>query len=519
MITVVLAMASAVTAAPPPAPSDCDAACERRAAAAALARGEIRPAVERLREAVARHPDDSTLPLWLARAYLLDDNLFWAERTLRAALERQGESARLRLWLACIHLRQGDLELAEAELRRAPPLPEEEWRARQAMLEAFRLYLAQDPAAARRALEPVGRRAALLPEDRPVWAVLQRRLDRWWLDPVSGDIELAAGRTSNALAGAPTDPGGPGAGSALADLTLRARLAPPVGGRVRPVLDVEAIGHGVRDQAYRELSSLQAGVRLGAVHSAATWRLLAGVRAERLHLDQSPSRYAEALRGEVELERAGGWLLFAGGGHRSYRDERRTRQEWEAGAGGPFRLLPNLSIVAGATARLTDARLAAYDQRGATLALAARFGLGRGVSGRVAASGTWEDFPHSGGRQGLLTFGSPERRRDLSGKLTVGVWLRPWRGVRAGVEWQLARRDSTADDTPGFDFDYRESRARVVLRWVFRGDPWGPREAPTPADHVPLPWGLGAGDGGEEERIIDLLRQDEELRRGSSCGV
>ncbi|MCA1733332.1 MAG: hypothetical protein LC732_06980, partial [Acidobacteria bacterium] len=87
-----------------------------------------------------------------------------------------------------------------------------------------------------------------------------------------------------------------------------------------------------------------------------------------------------------------------------------------------------------------------------------------------------------------------------------------------GLEGQLARRDSTADGRAGFDFDYSESRVLLLVRFGFRADPSAPRAVHS-ADHVPLEWGLARGDGSETERIIDLLRQDEELRRGSSCGI
>ncbi|MCU0290493.1 MAG: hypothetical protein MUF10_00670 [Thermoanaerobaculaceae bacterium] len=511
-------LAAVAAATPPPAPP-CDAACERRVAQEQLARGELRPAVERLRGAVARHPDDPVLPLWLARAYLLDGNLFWAERTLHGALDRQGESAVARLWLACVHLRQGDPELAARDLAAAEKPPDGPWVSRKSLAEAFRAHLAADPSTARVALDAVGRRSPVFPEDLPVWSMLQRRLDPWWLDPVSGDMELGIGHTSNALAGSPTDTGATGTSSALADLELRLRLSTPAATAIRPVLELEVLGHGLHEQEYRELSSLQGAARLGGILTGARHRLLLGIRAERLLLDQSPSLYAEALRGEVEVEWSDGWLAFAGGGHRDYRDERRTRQEWDAGVGGPVRLLPGASTVMGATVRGSNAHSPAYDLRGASVAAATRFSLGRGVTARVAVSVSWDDYPHSGGPEGEQVFGTTEQRRDLTGKITLGVWLPPWHGLRAGLEWQLARRDSTADDRQGFNFDYRESRPRVLVRWTFSADPWAPPTTRPPADHVPLAWGLGPGEHGEDERIIDLLRQDEELRRGSSCGV
>lgn len=512
-----LLAAATGTAVPPPAPP-CDVVCERRVAQEQLARGELRQAVERLRAAVASYPDDPVLPLWLARGYLLEGNLFWAERTLRSALARPHDSTAARLWLACVHLRQGDPELAERDLAAAPAPGEPPWASRRALLDTFRAHLAGDPAQARASLETVDRNAQVFAEDRLVWNTLHRRLDPWWLDPLNADLEIGIGHTSNALAGAPTDSGSAGSASALADLTFRGRLAPPLETPFRPVLDFELVGRGLQESAHRELSSAQVGVRLGALLVHGDRRVLLGFRAERLYLDQSPSRYASAQRGEIEIEWSRGWLAFAGGGNRDYRDTARTRREWDAGVGGPLQMWTGSSTVAGLTIRGAQAHSPAYDLRGASVAAATRLRLGRGIIARIAATVAWEDYPHSGGAEGERLFGTTERRRDVLGKLTLGVWLPSWHGLRTGIEWQLARRDSTADDRPGFNFDYRESRVRLLLRWTFSSNPWAPRTV-SPPDHVPLEWGLGRGDSGEDERIIELLRQDEELRRGSSCGV
>ena len=91
-------------------------------------------------------------------------------------------------------------------------------------------------------------------------------------------------------------------------------------------------------------------------------------------------------------------------------------------------------------------------------------------------------------------------------------------GVRAGMRYELAWRNSTADLSVGLDnYDYTEHRAVIGLRWAWGGDPWLPR-AMRPSDHVALDYGVEEGTGsGDEERIRDILRQDEAARRGSSC--
>ncbi|MFZ5787827.1 MAG: CDC27 family protein [Acidobacteriota bacterium] len=511
----VLAVATATTSPPPPT---CDAECERRAAVACIEGREYRLAVDRLRAAVDRFPDDRGLALLLARAYLLDGNHFWAERTLRAALDRSGNDAALRLWLACVHLRQGDPDLAHEALRVVAEPPEGPLTSRERLLVAFQRYLDSRHDEARAALGGVGRTARVFPEDRPTWSTLQRRLDPSWLDPITAEFEAGVGYSSNAQAGSPTDPGTSGTESALADAAIRSRLAPPLGSRVVPVLDVEAIGRSFDESTAREFGSLHAALRPGVRFALGRQTILVGFRGERLYLDQTPSLYSEARRGELEIEWPAGALAFTGVGRRDYRDERRSRDEWDLGFGGPFGALRGVSLIAGATVRGADASSPAYDVIGVSAAAAARVALGRGASLRLTGTVVWDDYPHSGGEEGAFAFGTDERRQDLLGKVSLGVWIPAWRGARLGLECQLARRDSTADDRPGFNLDYAETRARVLLRWSLSSDPWAPRTV-SPPDHVPLPWGLGPGESGDDERIIDLLRQDEELRRGSSCGV
>lgn len=496
----------------------CDAPCEREAAVRLIAAGASRDAIARLRPAVARYPDDPVLPLLLARAYLAENNVFWAERAVRDALALRPEDGELRVWLACIHLRQGDPELAAADLGAAPAPAGGAASARWQLAEALGARLRGDDVAARAALAEVGRGAELYPEDRALWRMLHRQLDAWWLDPISGSLAAGGGHTSNALAGSPTDPGRSGNPSGLGLLDLRARLAPPAPGAVRPVLELELDGELLTDEAARDLSSLTGALRLGGMLAAGERRLLVAYREEALWLDQPDSHYADAHRAELELESRAGWIAALGGGRRTYRDERRSRWEGDLGVGLSFILPRGGSLATGATVRLADAQSPAWDQRGATVAAAASRELGHGFAARVTVSAAWDDYPHSGGFEGLLAFGTVERRRDLLGRLAIGATGPEWRGVRPVLEWRLTRRDSTADALPGYDFDYQESRVTLKLQWRFAADPWAPRVA-RPANHVPLDWGLERGDGSEPERILDLLRQDEELRRGSSCHV
>ncbi len=499
-------------------PTPCDPVCERQAASDRIERGETRAAVEGLKQALQRYPDDRRLVLLLARAYLVEGNLFWAERTLTQAVERWPDDTELRLWLATVHLRQADTDLMEQDLDPRLEPADGPQQSRWRLIEAFRLTL--DPGQQGAENDPAGVASieTLFPEDQPVWLSLRSKEDPWWLQSITGSADLAIGHTSNALAGSPTDPGASGGPSPLGLLELRTRFAPPSGGAVRPAFDLELLGNGIAAEQYNDLSSFQGGVRLGALVAKDRRRFAFGYRFERLDLNQQPSLYSEAHRAEGELEWLGGSVLFAGAGRRTYQDDRRSRWEADVGYGGALRLTRRAPLIAGATLRLADAESQAYDQIGLSGVASASFPLGRGAALRLAFSAVWDDYPHSGGEEGLEVFGTEEKRRDLLGRIGVVVSAPTRGGLRPSLELRYTQRDSTADEAPGFDFSFSEWRVLAWIRWTFATDPWGPRTV-TEDEHVPLDWGLEQRGGIEEERILDLLRRDEELRRGSSCGV
>jgi hypothetical protein len=243
-----------------------------------------------------------------------------------------------------------------------------------------------------------------------------------------------------------------------------------------------------------------------------------GMRSEALLLNQEESLYSEAYRGEFEIEWKRGTVAFGGGGHRSYRDQRRTRWEADAGFGGPLGRIDGMALVGGATLLLADAESPAYDQIGASAAVSTRVNVTGTTALEVAVKGAWEDYLNSGGEEGLAVFGTEDKRRDVLGRAVLTLWIRPWKRLQPRCELWYTRRWSTADETPGFDFSYREWRFEAWIRWNFSADPWAPKTARA-EDHVPLDWGLETGSGIQEDRILDLLRRDEELRRSSSCGL
>jgi hypothetical protein len=499
-------------------PGVCDLDCQQRTAEELIEEGEIRAAVEGLKRARERYPHDRRLTLLLARAYLFENNLFWAERTLHEAVARWPDDLELRTWLAAVHFRQGDPDLMRDDLRPDLQPTEDPLRARWNLLVASQARLSEDLRGAERALAEVDRRSTLFPEDLGLWAFLQASSDPWWSPSITGNLDLGIGRTSNALAGSPTDPGEEGEPSSLGLIDFRGSLVPSTRASVRPAFDLMIIANGLGNEAYRDLSTLLAGVRMGAVVSSDNRRMLFGYRAEALFLNQDDALYSEAHRGEFEIEWRAGSVLFGGGGRRSYRDSRRTRWEADAGFGGPLGRLGPAPVVGGATVLVAEAESPAYDQLGLSAALSARRTIvGTTVLG-VALSGVWDDYFNSGGEEGELVFGTEEKRKDLLARAVLTVWTPPWKRLQPRCELSYTRRWSTADTKPGFDFSFREWRIEAWLRWNFAAEPWGPKTARS-EEHIPLDWRLEAERGMHEERILDLLRRDEELRRGSSCGL
>lgn len=500
----------------PQAPMDAD--LEVRAATRMIDKGETENAVGRLKPAIEKFPGHRPLYLLLARAYLLEENFFWAERTVLRARERWPDDPEVRAWLAAIHLRQGDPDLVRHDLDPQQHPETDPQRARWRLLDASRARVMDDPAEEKTSRDHLFDIDELWPEDRPVWIGLIAHADPWWSPALTGTLDFGAGRTSNALAGSPTDPGLTGDPSNFLRTELRSRFIPPVHGRAKPVFDLEVLGNGLLNQDYRDLSTLLTGLRLGGLIDSATHRWDFGYRAEVVLIDQELSLFSEAHRLEVELELARGQAAFAGAGHRSYRDERRTRWEGDLGFGTPIGATRRFPVLLGATLRLADAQSPAYDQIGISAAASSTIPLGPRTTLRIGIAAIWDDYPNSGGEEGLHVFGTEEKRRDILGRIALTLWAPGWRNLRPGFELRYTRRDSTADEAPRFDFSYREWRATIWLRWTFSANPWAPRVVTDP-DHVRLEWGLDEGRAANQENILDLLRRDEELRRGSSCSI
>lgn len=501
---------------------DCggELACEVDVTWCLLEEGRARDAIKRLKPLVEEHPQEPAWAVLLARAYLADNNPFWAQRTLQQAIDRNPAACGLRAWLAWVHIGQGDLDLAREVLDR-PGCPDDPAnRGRWLLLEAFMADTEDDPRAPALVAD-VGDVPALFPEDERLYRYLRNKLRPGWIQPLHLSLETELGVTSNAKAGSPTDPSTEGSESFLGRMDLFGRFVWPLSGSVRPALETGLKGHGLAAEEARHLSYLELSARPGVILGGGATRLLAGYKVDYLVLNQDTEmrrRFYEGHRGELELE-SGSLTAFAGAGRRIFHENGRSRWEFDGGLGVSLAPLDRLHLLLALSLRGYQAVGDPYDLLGATALAVGRVRVGPGFIVRTGLTLSVDGYPNSGGDRGKDAYGTESKRFDVLTKASLGVWSPSWEGLRAGLSYELSWRESTVDQSNSIQsYDYLEHRGLLKLRWVFDLNPWAPRVVEPPG-HVPLDYGVGTagGLGMDEERIQDLLRQDEAARRGSSC--
>jgi len=495
-----------------------DLACWQESVECFIDDGRARAAVEALKPVAS----DPALARLLARAYAADGNLFWAQRTLHALLVADETDCESRAHLAWIDMQQARIEAAR-ELLDQPGCPREDAeRGRWRLLRAYAHDLANEASARHQALLAVSEADVLFVEDVDLYRHLRARDDPGWIEPVVARLELVAGYTSNGLAGSPTDaPTGASTGSALGRIDAVTTLVAPMAGSLRPALELGLRAHGLAadDPALREQSYLELSARPSILLGRALPRVTLAYAADLLlvnHADRG--RFYEGHRAEVEVEASEWVTVFGGGGRRIFREGGRSRWEADGGVGVSLPVGDRIHLFAVTAARFHRAVDPSYHRFGGTVALVARARPGLGTQVRTGVTLGVDDYFDSGGRpENEQAFGTDQARSDQSLKVTAGVWSPPLWGARAGLRYELAWRNSTADLSVGLDnYDYTEHRVVAGLRWAWGGDPFLPR-AVDGDDHVALDYGLEPGKGGDNESIRDILRQDEADRSGCSC--
>jgi hypothetical protein len=492
------------------APHGADA--ESRALAA---QGQGAQAIPLLKAEIERDPMSASLRLQLARAYLDDGNDFWALRTVASAVDLHREDCNLSLWLAWIQIRQGAVDQAREVLDGACAHWQPE-RARRALLMAMLEQQVGSQAQARAWLDEARAADFVYPEDRAAIGQLQNTLDPGHLPPITGRMEIGLGWAANAQAGSPTDPisAGKAKSSPAGQATIWVRFLTPGQTWVRPLLEADMRALGYSDATGRDFSYLSLGGRPGVQLGRGRRKALLAYHAESLLLaggdryDGGPLWFYDSHRGEAELEVTPGLMLFGGVGKRNFREMGRSRLEGDGGVGGTLDIGTRAHLLGAISGRYQDAANSAYDLRGASLLIAAEIRLPKRWSARTGFLASGDLYPRSQGYFDTAAYFT--NRRDILIKLSASAFMPPLADqVKLGLFYEFANRDSTAHP-----YAYTDHRVLAKLLWSFTADPWLPR-AVSPADHVAIDYGLVASELGE--RVQDLLRQNEDVQRSSTC--
>ncbi len=495
--------------------ADAQESCYESNALIMIEKGELKKALALLKQGVERFSESRALLLLLAKAYLEDDNDFWALRALSDWLERHPGDCEAGLRLSWVYLLQGSLDNARQALNEAVCPDNGPFAARRNLLASMIEKHDDKAQQAKESLDLAYNSQEIFPDDRKAVASLKPELDPMYARPLSWRLELWGGWTSNAQAGSPQDPNQETSHqSAFGNMSAWLRFSPNFNFWLHPSIegDVRALGYASEDG--RDYSYILLSSRPGLLFGGSRWSVTAAYRYESLLLaggdryEKGPVWFYQAHRGELEASPLPWLTLFFGAGKRRFREIGRDRIEIDGGVSAGYRILKDLNLMGLLSGRWQNAKNNAYDLYGANALVSLEYFLPYGMSLRAGFSANIEYYPDSAGYFDAL---KPDaKRRDVLIKPTAGFWSPAWTGFRAGLVYEFADRFSAANP-----YAYIDNRVIMKFVWSFSLDPWLPK-ATSLKDVAPIDWGLQGGDGGGE-RIQDLLRQDEAVQHGSSC--
>jgi hypothetical protein len=445
----------------------------------------------------------------------LDGNDFWALRALAALAELTPQDCEPLLWMAWISMKHGSMSDAREHLLAARCAPDTVSQTRWALLLAMLEQHTDHQEMALLHLASARAATDIYEEDRVVMDRLTSALDPGYISPFAGKIELTLGGSSNARAGSPADPADEGedAASPTGQLNLWLRFVGPTGRWIRPSMEAEARSLGYTADQGRDLSFFMGSLRPGVIVGDSTPSGLLAYRFDALLLaggdryENGPLWFYNAHRAELEVNLLPNLSLFGGFGRRLFREIGRSRIEADGGVGGSYLPVSQLRILGALSGRWHAADKGAHDLRGGSALASAELRLPHDWAVRAGALVGLDWYPNSAG---YFDAAKPDTdRRDVLLKLSASGFSPAFAGIKVGGTYEYAERFSTT--TP---YSYRDHRLLLKVALSFATDPWGPRPV-SPEGRVPLDH--GASPSAFDERLQDLLRQDEAAQRSSSC--
>lgn len=473
--------------------------------------GHGKVAVELLKRARQLAADDEDLAVFLAWTYWSEGNRIWALKTATEFAGDHKSSCMARGTAVWLHIQMASLTQAESLLSESGCDATPEDSARLALLRATLAKQQNKPVRPHIAQAQTRR---LYAEDAPL-------LDQWLeeYEPgrtplVTARLDMAAGWTSNGLSGSPVDSRSRGDhGSALVAFDGRTRVVYPALQNLRPVVTAqiklsELFGAVARDLSY-EQPSLRAGLLWGKLPP--TLLLSYAVDAIRLHAGdryaEGPVWFSEAHRLEWESQLSDRWSLFGGSGYRWFRDIARSRFEFEQGVVTSWTFGRSLRLLGAMSMRWQQAHSDGYDLVGGTTISEVNWTLGPQTDLRWTLSASVDYYPRS---ENYFPQ-SAVARRDLLERSAIGLWHTVFDDWQVSPAYEVTTRTSTSEP-----YSFVDHRFLARLVWNFDTDQYS---VVPQGSRVPMEWSSGErrNRAREESRIQDLVRQDDAVKRGSSC--
>jgi hypothetical protein len=479
--------------------------------------GHLEEAKELLARTAELKPDSELLALARADIYLAEKNPFWALRALSEYISAHPHACRARAFAARVQITQANLDEARELLAEKGCEPDEADAVRILLLRAEIAELRNQPAQARAFVKQAEALSSRYAEDDDRLAKLERAYDPYRLPLWTFRLNAGAGYASTGMGHAPLEFIAPTQTKSLAvgSLQADARFVIPYRAAFRPTAEFEYSSVEPLTNTPHDMSLRQPTLRVGALLGRGSHPISLDYSYEFIDFDgvlASNLRdgwFASAHRGVYQWELGAGLYVTGSVGYRSFFDTRMSRLESEQGLFKTFALSDNLRVGAGALFRAFHANHRAFDQVGATGLLGLTVIAPKGFELTENLALAYDRFPASQG----YYLPHQNDRRDVLLRIGLTLLSPEWSYTKLGLTYAYVSRESNLDR-----IDFADHRALLELRFRISHDEWrASRIAPegrVPMRHeTELPEVVTEA----EQSVRERLRQDEELRRGSSC--
>lgn len=468
-------------------------------------------AIRRLKAAHACHPQNEEVLRTLGIAYAKQGNTAWALRILVPYSEAHPDDCEAIAWTAWIQSQLALPQESQETLSKAGNCGDKKLDARLKLVGVFNDLSSEDTKQAQKTLRAIQKSDELFSSDADAALSMSKTLGIAPDPNFSWSAELGVGYASNAVSGSPNDPTliAKKLNSGFLDGDLRLTLDPVHNYWLHPVAEGKMNGRLLFSKDTRDSSYLDLSLRIGLTANTQNTKIGLWYSPESLIMhggdryDDGPLLFYTGHRLELDVELYRWLYLFAGYGRRIFRQQVRTRHELDIGAGGYHSLVQGLGLTWGATYRqwLSEGKM--YDLYGTNLTLALDYRLSSDWIFKLNGAFAYDAYPDSKGY-----FADQDARKETSLKGTLQVWSPAFAGIRFGAQFKASRRWSSADD-----YDFVDYRGLVSIKWT--GDLYFYTPEKRDNDPYALPWDIETDRA--SERIRDIIRQDEDMQRSSSC--